>query len=62
MKVTALATAMVLAAGTAFAGNVAPMVMDAPEMVMEPASSGSGAMTWLVPLIAIAAIALAADD
>ena len=62
MKVTALATAMVLAAGTAFAGNVAPMVMDAEPMVMEPAASGSGAMTWLVPLIAIAAIALAADD
>ena len=62
MKVTALATALVLTAGAAFAGNVEPMVMDAPEMVMEPKASGSGALGWIIPLVAIAAIALAADD
>lgn len=61
MKVVALAAAATLAAGAAFAGNVAPMVMDAPMMV-EPAPAGSGALAWIIPLVAIAAIALAADD
>jgi len=61
MKKIALTAAFVLAAGTAFAGNVAPMVMDAPMMV-EDHHAGSGALAWIIPLVAIAAIALAADD
>lgn len=60
MKVTALAAAFVLAAGAAFAGNVEPMVMDAPVIIEEPA--GSGALAWIIPLVAIAAIAIASDD
>ena len=61
MKVTALATALVLAAGVAVAGNVEPMVMDAP-MVVEPEPAGSGALAWIIPLVAIAAIAIASSD
>ena len=63
MKKIALTAALVAVAGTAFAGNIAPMVADpAPmvEMVKEPA--GSGVWGWVVPLVAIAAIALAADN
>lgn len=63
MKKIALTAGLVLVAGAAFAGNVAPMAADpAPmvEMVKEPA--GSGALGWILPIVAIAAIALAVDN
>lgn len=59
MKTLAIASAIVLAAGSAFAGNVEPMVMDAAPMVESP---GSGALAWIIPLVAIAAIVIASDD
>ena len=63
MKKIALTAALVAIGGTAMAGNVAPMVADAApmvEMVKEPA--GSGSLGRIIPLVAIAAIALAADS
>ncbi len=63
MKKVALTAVLVAFAGTAMAGNLAPMAADpAPmvEMVKEPA--GSGALGWIIPLVAVAAIALAADS
>ena len=33
-----------------------------PTLVMEEKAPGSGALAWIVPLVAIAAIALAADN
>lgn len=63
MKKLALTAALVGFAGAAAAGNLAPMVADpAPmvEMVEEPA--GSGALGWILPIVAIAAIALAVQD
>ncbi len=63
MKKIALTAALVAFAGAAAAGNIEPMAADpAPmvEMVKEPA--GSGALAWILPIVAIAAIALAVDD
>lgn len=63
MKKVALTAGLVMLGGMAFAGNLAPMVADpAPmvEMVEEPA--GSGALGWILPIVAIAAIALAVQD
>ena len=62
-KIASLATATVFAATTAFAGTVAYVAPAAPVMIEEPASMGGSGM-WLIPLIAIALIALAmsADD
>lgn len=63
MKKIALTAALVAIAGPVLAGNLAPMVTDpAPmvEMVKEPA--GSGALGWIIPIVALAAIALAADN
>ncbi len=64
MKVIALTTAAVFAASTAFAGTMDSAAMDAPDMVemVEPATTGSGALGWIIPLVAVAAIALASDD
>ena len=63
MKVIALATAAVLASSAAFAGNMAPMAADpAPMVEMEPEPAGSGALGWIIPIVAIAAIALASSD
>jgi hypothetical protein len=66
MKIIALTTAAVFAASTAFAGTLAPMVMDEKPMVedvmMEDEAAGSGALGWIIPVIAIVAIAVAADD
>jgi len=62
MKVTALATAMVIVASAAFAGNIEPLVVDAPEVVVEPVASGSNALLWIVPIVALAAIIVAASD
>ncbi len=64
MKVIALATAAVFATSTAFAGNMAPMAADPAPMVemVESDSTGSGALGWIIPLVVVAAIALASDD
>ena len=62
MKKLALAAAFSMAATTAFAGNVVPMAAEPMEMVMEEKSAGSSALTWIIPLVAIAAIALAAEN
>jgi len=65
MKAIAFAAALVLAAGTASAGNVAPVVEDAPPLVVEPeapAAAGSSPLVWLIPIVAVVAIALAASD
>ena len=63
MKTIALAAAVTFAATSSFAGTMAPMVMDEKpmvEMVEEPA--GSGALGWIIPVVAIVAIAAAASD
>ena len=57
-KTLRIAAAGVLAAGAAAAGTVAYVAPAAPVMVEEPASMGGSGM-WLIPLIAIALIALA---
>ena len=63
MKKIALTAALVAFAGTALAGNLAPVAMDpAPMVEMAPEPAGSGALGWIIPLVAIAAIALAADN
>ena len=62
MKKIALAAALALAATSASAGNVAPMAADPAPVVMDAAPAGSGALAWIVPLVAIAAIALAAEN
>lgn len=62
MKSIALTAALTLAAASAFAGEIKPMATDTDMIVMAPEPSGSSALTWIIPLVAIAAIALAADD
>ena len=68
MKKLALTAALVAFAGAASAGNIAPMAADAAPMVEEPMvemvkePAGSGALAWILPIVAIAAIALAVDD
>ena len=63
MKTIALAAAVSLSGTAAFAGDIGPVATDAQTtVIMEPKPSGSGALTWVIPLIAIAAIALAAED
>ena len=57
MKLVALTAAAVASASTAFAGSVAYVAPAAP-MIEEPATMGGSGM-WLIPLIAIALIALA---
>ncbi len=61
MKKIAFAAALALTATTASAGNVAPMAMDAEPMVMIEEAAGSGGLVWIIPLVAIAAIALASE-
>ncbi len=60
MKLFALTAAAVAFASNAIAGTVAYVAPAAPVMVEEPASMGGSGM-WLIPLIAIALIALAAS-
>ena len=63
MKAIALATIVAFAGTSAMAGSMDTMAADpAPmvEMVEEPA--GSGALGWIIPLVAVAAIVLASDD
>ena len=64
MKATALAAAFVLATSAAFAGNVEPVVEDAPPLVVEPEPepAGSSPLIWIIPVVAAVAIAIAASD
>lgn len=61
IKIVRLALAGVFAAGAAVAGTVAYVAPAAPVMIEEPASMGGSGM-WLIPLIAIALIALAISN
>ncbi len=58
MKLFALTAAAVAAASSALAGAVAYTAPAAPVVVAEPAAMGGSGM-WLIPLLAIALIALA---
>ena len=61
MKIIALTAAAMTAASSAIAGSVAYVAPAAPVMVEEaPAMGGSG--MWLIPLLAIALIALAMNN
>lgn len=60
MKLVALTSAALLAATTAFAGNVnfeAPV--EVPVVEETPTTGGSGSGAWLIPAVAIVAIAAA---
>ena len=66
MKVIALTTAVMFAATSAFAGNMAMEAADpAPMVEMIEADHGSagsmGGMSWLIPLVVIGAIVAASD-
>lgn len=60
MKKLVLAAALTAAASTAFAGNMAEPVIEAPVIVEEASSSSAGGV--LVPLIILAVIAAVAAD
>lgn len=65
MKNIALATVLAMFGATsAFAGNPAPVVSDEPMMVAEEetGSMGGGSATYIIPLIALAAIAYAVSQ
>lgn len=57
MKLVAMTSAALLAATTAFAGNLTYEAPAEEAVAVEEASTGSG--SWIIPLVAIAAIALA---
>ena len=63
MKLITLSVAAMLAANTAFAGN---LIMEAPAepivMAEEPAGSMGGSGAWLIPLLAIGLVALAVSQ
>ena len=59
MKLATLTAAITAAASTAFAGSVAMVAPVEMEMVAEEAGSMGGSGVWLIPLLAIALIALA---
>ena len=58
MKKLVLAAALTAAASTAFAGNMAEPVMEAPVVVEETNASSSAAGVW-IPLVVLAIIAAA---
>ena len=60
MKKIALATALAMAATTAFAGNPAPALMEAP-VVPAPEAASSSASAWVLPALLLIALAAAAD-
>ena len=62
MKLVALTAAITAAASTAFAGAVTYVAPAVPEVVMEEAGSMGGSGAWLIPLLAIALIALAVSN
>ncbi len=59
MKKIALAAAFAVAATSAFAGNPAPAVMEAPVVIAEEAASSSGS-NLIMPAILLLLIAAAA--
>jgi hypothetical protein len=63
MKLIAFSVAALLAANTAFAGN---LIMEAPAepvvIAEEPAGSMGGSGAWLIPLLAIGLVALAVSQ
>lgn len=61
LKLTTLTSAVVLAANAAFAGTVAYVAPAVPLIIEEPATMG-GSGVWLIPLLAIALIALAISN
>ena len=61
MKLVALTAAITTAASTAFAGTVAYTGPAAPVMMEETGSMG-GSAAWIIPLLAIALIALALNN
>ena len=62
MKKLALAAALTAAASTAFAGNMAEPVMEAPVVVEETNASSSAAGIWIpLVLLAVVAAVVAAD-
>ena len=60
MKKLVLAAALTAAASTAFAGNMAEPVIEAPVIVEETASSSAGGIA--IPLLLLAVLAVAASD
>jgi len=62
MKLVALTVAATAAASSAFAGAVAYVAPAAPVMMEEPTGSMGGSGMWLIPLIAIALIAVAVSN
>ena len=61
MKLIALTAAITAAASTAFAGAVVYTAPAAPVMMEETGSMG-GSSAWIIPLLAIALIALAMNN
>ena len=62
MKLVALTAAITAAASTVFAGNIIPLVAPpAPEMI-DGAGPMGGSGAWIIPLLAIALIALAMNS
>lgn len=59
IKIIRLALVGVVSAGAAVAGAVAYVAPAAPVMIEEPTGSMGGSGMWLIPLIAIALIAVA---
>lgn len=62
MKLIALTAALTTAASTAFAGAVTYVAPAAPVVMMEPTGSMGGSGAWIIPLLAIALIALAVSN
>lgn len=62
MKLVALTAAASIAASAAFAGEVAYMAPAEPEVVMEQEDTMGGSGSWLIPLLAVALIALAVSN
>ena len=60
MKKIALAVALTLAATTAFAGGIEPVVMD--EVVVEDKAASSSAGGIIVPLLVLLLVAAAASN
>ncbi|NCQ23384.1 MAG: hypothetical protein COW54_09410 [Rhodobacteraceae bacterium CG17_big_fil_post_rev_8_21_14_2_50_63_15] len=62
MKKLVLAVALSAAASTAFAGNLSEPVIEAPVIVEETNASSSSAAIWVpLALLAVVAIAIAAN-
>ncbi len=62
MKLVTLTAAASIAASAAFAGELAYVAPAEPEVMMEEESSMGGSGAWLIPLLAVALIALAVSS